>query len=50
VLERVLLTVAGLALVYPATGPDLIATAVVAAVVVLQVRRPLPVPATPGGG
>jgi len=50
VLERVLLTAAGLALVYPATGPDLIAAAVVAAVVVLQVRRPLPVPATPGGG
>ena len=50
VLERVLLTVAGLALVYPATGPDLIAASIVAAVIVLQVRRPVPAPAAPGGG
>ncbi|MDQ7849022.1 MAG: TRAP transporter fused permease subunit [Armatimonadota bacterium] len=49
-LERVLLAAAGLTLVYPATGPDLVAAAVIAMVIILQVRRPLPLPATPGEG
>jgi len=49
-LERALLAAAGLTLVYPATGPDLVAAAVIATVIILQVRRPLPLPATPGEG
>jgi TRAP transporter 4TM/12TM fusion protein len=49
-LERGLLTVAGLLLVYPATTFDIVAAAIVAAVLILQMRRPVPVPATPGGG
>ncbi len=49
ILERALLVAAGLMLVYPATSLDLAAAAIVGAVILLQVRRPLPLPAVPGG-
>jgi len=50
VIERTLLAGAGLLLVYPATGLDLIAAALVALVVILQIRSPQPAGAAKGAG